>query len=116
MLKQQKAASARSVMGFPNTTVPTDNDNSDQRPGESSNQKARDAELLVEDWYNIKKPSSTTSQDLLGRDTDAADELWLPSLPINVPVEQEDGYLAAVENAKDDTEFGRVLDAFLDSL
>ena len=116
MLKQQKAASARSVMGFPNTMVPTDNDDSDQRPGESSNQKARDAELLVEDWYNIKKPSSTTSQDLLGRDTDAADELWLPSAPINVPVEQEDGYLAAVENAKDDTEFGRVLDAFLDSL
>ena len=118
MLKQQKAASARSVMDFPNTMVPTDNNDPDQNPGESSHQKARDAELLVEDWYNIGKPSSTTSQDLLGRDADATNELWLPASPINIPVEGEHpvDYLGAVENAKDDTEFGRVLDAFLDSL
>ena len=118
MLKQQQVASARSVVDFPNTKIPTDIDDQDQCPGESSSQKATDAELLVEDWYNIKKPSSTTSQDLLGRAADATDELWLPASPINVPVEGEHpvDFLGAVENAKDDTEFGRVLDAFLDSL
>ena len=118
MLKQQQAASARSVVDFPNAMIQVNTDDPDQRPGEISNQKATDAELLVEDWYNINKPSTVPSQDLLGREADATDELWLPASPINVPLEGEHpvDYLEAVENAKDDGEFGQVLDAFLDSL
>jgi len=89
----------------------------DQQPGKSSNQKASDAELLVEDWYNINRPSPMAPRTL-GHGTDAGDDMWLPDSPINVHVDEEQpvNYLETIENAKSDVEFGRVLDAFLDSL
>ena len=95
-------------MTFPTATT------TGQQPGESSNQKTSDAELLVEDWYNIKPVAPRD----LGHGTDAGNDMWLPDSPINVPVdgEQPDNYLETIENAKSDVEFGRVLDAFLDSL
>ena len=83
----------------------------------SSNQKASDAELLVEDCYNIKRPSPVAPRNL-DHGADAGNDMWLPDSPINVPVdgEQPANYLETIENAKSDLEFGRVLDAFLDSL
>jgi len=90
----------------------------EQYPGESSSQKASDAELLIEDWHNTKKPSSIAFPGLLGREADAAGDMWLPTSPTNVPVEEDRSidHPGAAENAIADTEFGQVLDSFLDSL
>ena len=112
-MKQQQATFTRSIMTFPTVIAQC----TDQQPGKSSNQKASDAELLVEDWYNINRPSPMAPRTL-GHGTDAGDDMWLPDSPINVHVDEEQpvNYLETIENAKSDVEFGRVLDAFLDSL
>ena len=112
-MKQQQATFTRSIMTCPTVIAQC----TDQQPGKSSNQKASDAELLVEDWYNINRPSPMAPRTL-GHGTDAGDDMWLPDSPINVPVDEEQpvNYLETIENAKSDVEFGRVLDAFLDSL
>ena len=112
-MKQQQATFTRSIMTFPTVMSQC----ADQQPGESSNQKASDAELLVEDWYNIKRPSPVALRNP-DHGTDAGNDMWLPDSPINVPVdgEQPANYLETIENAKSDLEFGRVLDEFLDLL